>query len=187
MNQISGDLRFFRRQSNAYNFLCPYCQNGTKDKKGKPYAPSDGKGYFYKKFRTWNFICHLSGCHSRTQKTDGKTFEKFLADHFPKQHLEYVRRRDELGLTGYQTNCPTLGTVLKSKDILGNQPPQFGSHPRKPKNSPQKKISTASSPNCPRITTLPPIRSPQQQAGQQSHLNYLMKQREQRRRERQGW
>jgi len=37
------------------------------------------------------------------------------------------------------------------------------------------------------VTKLPPMRSPQQQAGHQSRLNRLMKQRQQQRRLRDGW
>jgi len=37
------------------------------------------------------------------------------------------------------------------------------------------------------VTKLPPMRSPQQQAGQQSRLNHQVKQRQQQRRLREGW
>jgi len=42
-------------------------------------------------------------------------------------------------------------------------------------------------PTAPMVTKLPPMRSPQQQAGHQSRLNHLVKQRQQRRQERQGY
>jgi hypothetical protein len=40
-------------------------------------------------------------------------------------HLEYLRQRDSLGLTGYQTNCPALETVLKQDGVLSDHPPHF--------------------------------------------------------------
>jgi len=190
INQISGDLGFFRRQSSAYRFLCPYCQHSGRDSKGKSYAPGDGKGYFYKKFNTWNFKCHKEKCRSRTQKSQGKTLEKFLADHFPKEHLDYVRRRDELGLTGYQTNCPTLETLLKKRGVLGN-PPEF--HPKRPQQkvqSPTPSSSARSIPlvsTAPKLTKLDPVLSPQKLAGIQAPFNRQEKQRAKRRREREGW
>jgi len=182
IDQIASDLRLFSRQQNAYKFLCPYCQTGSSDRKGKPYAKGNAKGYLYQIGKTWNFKCHKSNCSTHTQKSGGKSFEKFLADHFPKQHLEYVRRRDELGLTGYQTNCPALETVLKGKGILGKKAPDSGSGNHKSGNaSPGSTKNNVHPPVAPKITPLPPVRSPQQQAGYQSRLNYQVKQRQQQR------
>ena len=181
IDQIASGLRLFSRQQNAYKFLCPYCQTGSSDRKGKPYAKGNAKGYLYQIGKTWNFKCHKSDCPTHTQKSGGKSFEKFLADHFPKKHLEYVRRRDELGLTGYQTNCPTLETVLKDKGIMGKNAPDSGSSNQKSGNtSPRSTNSNIHPSAAPKITTLPPMRSPQQQAGYQSPLNHLMKQYQQR-------
>ena len=187
IDQISGNLVYFSRQSNAYRFLCPYCQSSGKDSKGKPYAPGGAKGFLYQKNNAWNFICHRSDCESHTLNSQGKSFEKFLADHFPKQHLDYVKSRDQLGLTGFQTNCPTLETLLKKRGELGN-PPGFRPgriHQQIPR--PLMPPAAPSAPATPKVTKLPPMRSPQQQAGCQASLNHQMKQREQRRREREGW
>jgi hypothetical protein len=187
IDQISSGLLFFSCQQNAYKFLRPYCQTGLRTTKGKHYAKGDAKGYLYQRGKAWNFKCHKSNCPTHIQKAGGKSFEKFLADHFPQQHLEYVRRRDELGLTGYQTNCPKLVTLLKKRGVLGNppevQPERFHQNVQSALTPP---AASSASP-APKVTKLPPMRSPQQQAGCQASLNRQMKQREQRRRERQGW
>lgn len=192
IDQIASGLKLFSCQQNAYKFLCPYCQTGLRDRKGKPYAKGDAKGYLYQKGNAWNFKCHKSDCPTHTQKSGGKSFEKFLADHFPKEHLEYIRRRDELGLTGYQANCPSLKTVLKKQGVLPQHSPTFYKHEsadaeQHPPTRPPVPAVTPSVPAAPKVTKLPPMRSPQQQAGQQSRLNHLVKQRQRQRRERQGW
>lgn len=188
IGRISADLRFFGRQSNAYRFLCPYCQHGHKNKKGKIYASGDAKGYLYQKLNSWNYKCHRQSCSSNSAAGKGKSFEKFLSDHFPKEHLEYVRRRDQLGLTGFQTNCPSLETVLKNQGVLKTTPPVFDQRlsQEEQQHTPKlsKKVNTSVGQ---KVTKLPPMRSPQQQAGHQSHLNHLVKQREQERRRREGW
>jgi hypothetical protein len=190
IDQIAPGLRFFSCQQNAYKFLCPYCQTGSRTSKGKNYAKGDTKGYLYLKGNAFNFKCHKSNCPTHTQEAGGKSFEKFLADHFRQQHLEYVRRRDELGLTGYQTNCPSLATVLKQQGVLPQhlhvlhskeQPQEIQ------KEHPSKAPAAHSPPNAPKVTKLLPMRSPQQQAGHQSSLNHLVKQRQKRRQEREGW
>lgn len=179
IDQIASGLRLFSRQQNAYKFLCPYCQTGSTDRKGKPYAKGDAKGHFYQKSNAWNFKCHKSNCSTHTQKSGGKSFEKFLADHFPKQHLEYVRRRDELGLTGYQTNCPTLETLLKKRGVLGNppefRPERFHQNVQTPLTPP---AASSASP-APKVTKLPPVLTREKLAGHQSRLNHLVKQRHQ--------
>jgi hypothetical protein len=180
IEEIGSDLRLFGRQQKSYKFLCPYCQTGQRTSKGKSYARGDAKGYLYQIGNAWNFKCHKSNCPTRTLSTGGKSFERFLADHFPHQHFQYVRQRDALGLTGYQSNCPTLGTVLKSKNILGNQPPQFGSRFQGSQAHPPKSINGETLPAAPKVTQLPPMRSPQQQAGHQSRLNQRVKQHQQR-------
>jgi hypothetical protein len=114
-------------------------------------------------------------------------FEKFLENLYPLLHFEYVRLRDQLGTTGFQTNCPSLETLLRKQGMLSFDPLVFGS-PRQhqqPQHIPQVPVARptpAPAPAAPRVTKLPPMRSPQQQAGHQSRLNHLVKQRQQRRR-----
>jgi len=190
IDQIASGLRLFSRQQNAYKFLCPYCQTGLSDRRGKPYAKGNAKGYLYQIGKTWNFKCHKCGANH--------SFAKFLETQFPLVHFEYVCLRDQLGTTGFQTNCPSLETVLKKGGILGGQPPEF--HIDREKSETQQQSSASAMPisPCPRSTDHtcppgfkviiePPMRSPQQQAGHQSRLNHQLKQRQQRRRLREGW
>jgi hypothetical protein len=179
IDYISPSLPLFSQQLNAYRFQCPYCQSSGKNSRGKTLAPSDAKGYLYPMGNGWNYKCHKCSEH--------QSFEKFLDAQFPLLHFEYVRLRDQLGTTGFQTNCPTLETLLKRRGMLGNQPEfrpeRFHQHVQRPVAPP----AAPSAPPAPKVTKLPPMRSPQQQAGCQASINRKMKQREQRRRQRQGW
>ena len=181
IGKLSGSLLLFSRQGSAYRFLCPHCQFSGKNKKGKQYSPSEAKGYLYQIASAWNFKCHKCGAH--------QAFEKFLAVVSPQLHLEYVRIRDELGTTGFQTNCPSLETILKQRGLLrthlpAKTPPQPQQH-LQGASTPVADASVSSGHPEPSVTRLPRL-SPEQQAGQQSRLNHLIKQREQRRRERSG-
>jgi len=182
IDYFSPSLPLFQKKSVAYQFQCPYCQTSGKSSKGKPYAPSDAKGYLYPYGNTWNYKCHKCG--------ERQSFVKFLEAQFPLLHFEYVRLREQLGTTGFQTNCPCLETLLKKRGMLSVQPPEF--RPEKfyrslnrPAASPAP-CSAVASPTAPKVTKLPPMRSPQHQAGHQSRLNHLVKQREQKRRHRSG-
>jgi len=185
IDYLSPSLPLFQKKSFAYQLQCPYCQTSGKNSKGKPNAPSDAKGYLYPYGNTWNYKCHKCGEH--------QSFTKFLEAQFPLLHFKYVRLRDQLGTTGFQTNCPSLETLLKKGGMLGGQPPEFRperfhqhlqhlQHLQRPAVPPAAPIAPA----APKVTKLPPIRSPQQQAGHQSRLNHLVKQREQKRRHRSG-
>jgi len=171
IDYFSPSLLLFQKKSVAYQFQCPYCQTSGKNSKGKPYAPSDAKGYLYPYGNTWNYKCHKCGEH--------QSFTKFLEVQFPLLHFEYVRLRDQLGTTGFQTNCPSLETLLKKGGVLSGRPPEFRperfhQHLQRPATPP----AAPDAPAAPKVTQLPPMRSPQQQAGHQSRLNHLMKQRQ---------
>lgn len=161
-----------RKTSSSIRFQCPYCQFGNKISSGKC------KGYLYEKNNDWNFKCHKC--------STGKSLANFLSDHFPEHYLDYVTKRDRAGLTGWGSNCPKLETALKRKDCLPH-PPQFG------KDGGDSVENSSDSSDCsgggqevpvcgkaPQITKLPPMRSPQQQAGHQAQLNHLMKQKKKR-------
>jgi hypothetical protein len=183
IEHISSSLLLYSEQTNSRRFLCPYCQSSGRNKKGNPYAPSQAKGFLYRKGNAWNFKCHKCSA--------GHSFEKFLEIFYPQLHFEYVSLRDQLGTTGFQTNCPTLQTLLKKQGMLSVNPPVFGSQiqPQQQKHLPQAPIGQpvpASTPPAPKVTKLPAMRSPQQQAGHQSRLNHLVKQRQQRRRREPG-
>jgi hypothetical protein len=186
---ISYSLEFFTMTQNGYKFRCPYCQHGSKDHKGRPMTVGRVKGSLYQVSEgiAWNYRCFR--CNKRV------SFTKFLEDHFPRHFEAYVRQRDALGITGKHTNCPTLETVLKRQGVLPENPPDFSWQGTLPPV--QKRLEDApgvhqcppvmpNSPAAPKITKLPPMRSPQQQAGHQARINQAMKQRAKRRLEQSG-
>ena len=186
IDYISPSLLLYSRRVNAHKFLCPHCQSTGRDEKGKQIPPSGASGYFYQKNNAWNFECkRLNKCGK------SHSFEKFLEIFYPLLRFEYVRLRDQLGTTGFQTNCPSLETLLRKQGMLSFDSLVFGS-PRQhqqPQHLPQAPVARqtpAPAPTAPKVTKLPPMRSPQQQAGHQSRLNHLVKQRQQRRRREPG-
>ena len=222
IERLSGSLPLFSRQSHAYRFLCPYCQFTGRSSKGRKYSAAQAKGYLYKVGNAWNYKCHKCGVH--------QAFEKFLAEVSLQMHLEYVLVRDQLGTTGFQTNCPSLETLLKQRGVLPSLMPLHGGanpqdqlhrhgypqdqqqfqHPPaseephlepcqervggSPADASTPKVVTglsapssvsAPSGTAPPVTRLPRL-TPQQQAGHQSRLNHLVKQRQEQRRRRSG-
>jgi len=180
IDYFSPSLLLFQAKPTSYQFLCPYCQSTGTDSKGKTIPAYKAKGYLYPIGNTWNYKCHKCGEH--------QSFTKFLEAQFPLLHFAYVRLRDQLGTTGFQTNCPSLETLLKKGGMLSGQPPEFRperfhQHLQRPAVPPAAPVAPA----APKVTKLPPMRSPQQQAGHQSRLNHLVKQRQQQRRLREGW
>jgi hypothetical protein len=193
IDRFSSALSMFRANTTThpttFQFLCPYCQSTGMDSKGKKIPAYKAKGYLYPIGNAWNYKCHKCGEH--------QSFVKFLEAQFPLLHFEYVRLRDQLGTTGFQTNCPSLETLLKKRGMLSGQPPQFHADPKK--SEPQRPASPSAvpippspksaAPVCPpgfKLTIELPMRSPQQQAGHQSRLNHQIKQRQQQRRFRSG-
>jgi len=182
IDRISPSLTLYsKRDSGAHRFACPCCQSNGIDRKGKriPAYKATGFLYRYENTNAWNFKCHKCGEH--------QSFEKFLEQQFPLLHFEYVRLRDQLGTTGFQTNCPSLETLLRKRGMLSGQPPdfrpeRFHQHVQRPVTKP----AAPSAPTAPKVTKLPPMRSPQQQAGCQASLNRQMKQREKRKRREAG-
>jgi hypothetical protein len=179
IDYISPSLLLYSEQSNAHRFLCPYCQSSGRDKNGKLYAQSAAKGFLYKVGNAWNFRCHkCSAKHS---------FEKFLEIFFSTEHIEYVRLRDQLGTTGFQTNCPSLETLMRKRGVVGN-PPEF--HPERFHQHIQRPVNPPAAPSAPaatKVTKLPPVLTREKLAGHQAPFNRLEKQQEKRRREREGW
>ena len=189
IQDISYSLGFFKDTRNGFKFSCPYCQQGSKDHKGRPMTLGRVKGSLYQVSgrNDWKYRCFRCGEH--------KSFHHFLEDHFPKHFEAYVRQRDALGTTGKHTNCPKLETVLKRQGMLPEGDPDFSWQGTLPPV--QKRLEDASgvhqrppvmpnTPTAPKITKLPPMRSPQQQAGHQAKINQVIKKREQRRREQSG-
>jgi hypothetical protein len=186
IDYISPSLLLYSRRVNAHKFLCPHCQSTGRDEKGKHIAPSGASGYFYQKNNAWNFECkRLNKCGK------SHSFEKFLEVFYPLLHFEYVRLRDQLGTTGFQTNCASLETLLKKQGMLSFDPLVFGAsrQHQQPQHIPQAPVARqtpAPAPTAPNVTKLPPMRSPQQQAGHQSRLNQRVKQHHQRKRREPG-
>jgi len=114
------------------------------------------------------------------------SFVVFLEENFPAEFQKYVRLREGMGTTGKHTNRPKLETVLKRQGMLPEGAPDFswqGTLPpverghQDPPGRHQCPSVTPSTPSAPKITKLPPMRSPQQQAGHQAKINQVMKQR----------
>lgn len=55
IEHILSSLPLYSEQTNSRRFLCSYCQSSGRDKKGKPYAPTQAKGFLYRKDNAWNF------------------------------------------------------------------------------------------------------------------------------------
>ena len=187
IHSLSHSLLNFSTKKSSYKFQCPYCQYGRKNSKNKPFAPSEASGYLYRGTHGWNFKCHREKHCGR-----GMSFTTFLEENFPKEFLNYVRLREEHGTSGYQTNCPSLVTALKRQGSLPNHPPKFhdATRPKEcsqtPPEAPVRPLKEVEQSTGPKITKLPPMRSPAQQSGHQSKINQLIKQREKRRRDRSG-
>jgi predicted RNA-binding Zn-ribbon protein involved in translation (DUF1610 family) len=187
IDKISYQLSNFKRNHNSWQFRCPYCQAGSHHRTGRPWKNSDFRAYFYREQNATNFKCHKCGKHTQ--------FHQFLKDHFPAQFIEYVRERELMGTTGFQTNCPTLDKALLDTGKIKSEKPDFSSRkeqqqsqPAKsePSQTPQQSSPSESCGNAPKKQVLPPMRSPQQQAGHQARLNRLIKEKQERDRKRRG-
>ena len=187
IHSLSPRLLHFSPRNNSFRFHCPYCQVGQKNSKGKPFSPGDAKGFLYKKNGGWNFKCHRER-HCGL----GMTFTTFLEQNFPNEFLKYVRLREEHGTSGFQTNCPSLVTALQRQGSLPNHPPKFHDPTRAkdcsqtPPEAPVRPLKEVEQSTGPKITKLPPMRSPAEQYGHQSRINKEIKQRQKRRIERSG-
>jgi hypothetical protein len=176
---VSGQLVNFEQHGAAYRIQCPYCQFQKKQ------APSKSKGFFYQKNNDWQFKCHKCGT--------GKSLANFLKENFPEHYLDYVKDRDRVGSTGHGTNCPTLETVLKDLGIFPNVPPSFHKDQEsiqkaaeRAPEAPTSRVCPYSGGDAPKITKLPPMRCPQQQAGHQAKINAEINRREKKRRNQTG-
>lgn len=140
-------------QSSSFRFLCPYCQTGQKDSKGRLYTSSKAKGYIFKinkdNYDLWVFKCHKSGCSS------GKsiTIDKLIKDHYP--NLLSDDQIEEL---------------IKEKVKSSNPAGRFNKKPvdSKPtQNQDNSKLTV--DPQEPTVQKLPRL-TPQQQSGKGSIL-----------------
>ena len=180
---ISGRLQNYRFNGNVHQLRCPYCQLSDRDSKGRSITDAKAKGYFYEKNGTLNFKCHKCGT--------GKQFHNFLKDHFSSEFIAYVKERERVGTTGKGHNCPTLANALESIGALKFEKPVFNEQEtRQDANSPMQEVPPPIQKevcgNPPKIQILPPMKSPQQQAGCQGRINLLIKQKHERERKRRG-
>jgi transcription elongation factor Elf1 len=87
---VSSKLEQFKqKQTDLYNFRCPYCGDSRKNK-------LKARGYVYRKSNDYFFICHNCG--------KSTTFAKFLEHVDGTSYKQYVLERYSSGETGYGTN-----------------------------------------------------------------------------------
>jgi hypothetical protein len=187
VNKIEKRLLNFKRNPCSYQFRCPYCQTGSHHRSGRPWKNADFKAYFYQKKNAINFKCHK--CRKYSQ------FHEFATDHPATDFMEYVREKQLLRNTGLQTNYPALdkaildtATIQVEKLYLSSMGDPSNSQyaNSEPSEAPQKSSSSESCGNAPKVQKLPPMRSPQQQAGHQANLNRLMNEKRERDRQCRG-
>ena len=106
LGKIRRHLPGFKQRPSGIIFKCPYCQKDDYATPAKTYSSTKLKGNFYNKKNATRFKCYSCGTN--------REFHAFLNDHFPSLFLDYVAERESYGLTGFQTNCPTLKTAKKS-------------------------------------------------------------------------
>ena len=119
-------------------------------------------------------------------------FHSLLKDHFPDEFISYVQERERRGTTGKGHNCPTLADALESVGQLKFGKPVFDKQEINQEPIPPKEEETSqpqqdqSCDNPPKVQKLPRMKSPEQQAGCQAHINRLIKQKHERARRRRG-
>ena len=87
---VSSKLEQFKqKQTDLYNFRCPYCGDSKKNK-------LKARGYVYRKSNDYFFICHNCG--------KSTTFAKFLEHVDGTTYKQYILERYATGQTGYGTN-----------------------------------------------------------------------------------
>jgi transcription elongation factor Elf1 len=87
---VSSKLEQFKqKQTDLYNFRCPYCGDSKKNK-------LKARGYVYRKSNDYFFICHNCG--------KSTTFAKFLEHVDGTTYKQYVLERYSSGETGYGSN-----------------------------------------------------------------------------------
>jgi transcription elongation factor Elf1 len=87
---VSSKLEQFKqKQTDLYNFRCPYCGDSKKNK-------LKARGYVYRKSNDYFFICHNCG--------KSTTFAKFLEHVDGTSYKQYILERYSAGETGYGSN-----------------------------------------------------------------------------------
>jgi transcription elongation factor Elf1 len=87
---VSSKLEQYKqKQTDLYNFRCPYCGDSQKNK-------LKARGYVYRKSNDYFFICHNCG--------KSTTFAKFLEYVDGTSYKQYILERYSTGETGYGSN-----------------------------------------------------------------------------------
>ena len=87
---VSSKLEQFKQKNtDLYNFRCPYCGDSQKNK-------LKARGYVYRKSNDYFFICHNCG--------KSTTFAKFLEYIDGTTYKQYILERYSTGETGYGSN-----------------------------------------------------------------------------------
>ena len=87
---ISSKLEQFKqKQTDLYNFRCPYCGDSKKNK-------LKARGYVYRKSNDYFFVCHNCG--------KSTTFARFLEHIDGTTYKQYILERYSTGETGYGSN-----------------------------------------------------------------------------------
>ena len=87
---VSSKLEQYKqKQTDLYNFRCPYCGDSQKNK-------LKARGYVYRKSNDYFFICHNCG--------KSTTFAKFLEHVDGTTYKQYILERYATGQTGYGSN-----------------------------------------------------------------------------------
>jgi len=87
---VSSKLEQFKqKQTDLYNFRCPYCGDSKKNK-------LKARGYVYRKSNDYFFVCHNCG--------KSTTFSKFLEYTDGTTYKQYILERYTAGETGHGTN-----------------------------------------------------------------------------------
>jgi transcription elongation factor Elf1 len=87
---VSSKLEQFKqKQTDLYNFRCPYCGDSKRNK-------LKARGYVYRKSNDYFFICHNCG--------KSTTFAKFLEHIDGTTYKQYILERYSAGETGYGSN-----------------------------------------------------------------------------------
>ena len=147
-----------KNKGSTWSFACPYCsEQETKDwKRNKKTACLIWNSVQ----NSWKFACQRCG-----KKTN---FFHALHDLDPLLGAQYQREREQAGTTGWGHDCPSLHLIeddCAASQMLPIRPIEALEHHQN---------SSSVSP-----MHLTPMRSPQQQAGHQSHLNNLVKRHQQ--------
>jgi hypothetical protein len=157
----------WKNSGKVWSFACPLCSSTQKQewKKKKETACL----IWNEPQNSWKFTCH------RCSKTTN--FYHFLHLVNPSLAARYQMDRFQAGTTGKGHDCPSPDLDFPKADSFGIPSPKCSQQDHPPT---QQVPSAGSVSRLPRLT-------PQQQAGCQSGLNHLMRQREKRRREHEGW